>query len=128
MATIGNNTNGKASHVRDSYFDSGEKEYLEQLLKDPKHKALHEELLMKDAETLYDAAKALMMAVELGRFDEEQMAKAELYITHLLGAIEDLERVLELKLIPSTSSKKDGALISQSQTIQINEDDYGLSR
>lgn len=32
MASIGNNSNGKIAHVRDSYFDSGEKEYLEQIL------------------------------------------------------------------------------------------------
>lgn len=128
MATIGNNTNGKASHVRDSYFDGGEKEYLEQLLKDPKQKALHEKLLKQDAEKLYTEAKKLMQAVELGQFNEKQMIEAEFKITHLLGAIEDLERVLELELIPSTSSKKDGAKRHQAQTIQINEEDYCLSR
>jgi len=98
MAIAGNNVGGKIAHVRDSYFDSGEKEYLEQLLKDPKQKALHEKLLREDAEKLYKQAKKLMQAVECGQFNEKQMAEAEFKITHLLGAIEDLHKVLELEL------------------------------
>ena len=98
MASVGNNTNGKISHVRDSYFDSGEKEYLEKLLKDPKQKALHEKLLKQDAKKLYAEAKKLMQAVELGEFNEKQMVEAEFKITHLVGAIEDLHKVLELEL------------------------------
>ena len=98
MASIGNNTGGKIAHVRDSYFDSGEKEYLTQLLKDPAQMALHKKLLREDASRLYHEATRLMQAVEEGKFNEEQMAEAEFRITHLLAAIEDLERVLELEL------------------------------
>ena len=106
MASVGNNVNGKIAHVRDSYFDSGEKEYLEQLLKDPKQKALHEKLLRQDAEKLYEKAAELMTRVELGEFNEKQMAEAEYMITHLLGAIEDLERVLELTKTMDGRNKK----------------------
>ena len=98
MAIAGNNVSGKIAHVRDSYFDSGEKDYLKSLLKDPKQRALHEKLLREDAEKLYKQAKKLMQAVELGQFNEEQMAEAEFKITHLLGEIEDLHKVLELEL------------------------------
>ena len=98
MAIEGNNISGKIAHVRDSYFDSGEKEYLEKLLQDPEQRELHEKLLRQDAEKLYREARSLMQAVELGQFNEKQMAEAEFKITHLLGAIEDLHKVLELEL------------------------------
>jgi len=101
MSSVGNNTSGEIAHVRDSYFDSDEQEYLEELLKDPKQMAIHKKLLKQNAEKLYAEAKRLMMAVELGEFDEKQMITAEYKITHLLGAIEDLENTLELEKILS---------------------------
>lgn len=99
MASIGNNISGKIAHVRDSYFDSGEKKYLDKLLQDPKEMAIHKELLKKNAEILYKKAIKIMHAVETGEFDEKQMKEAEYKITHLLGAIEDLEKTLELELV-----------------------------
>lgn len=105
MASIGNNTSGKIAHVRDSYFDSGEKEYLEELLKDPKEREIHQKLMQKNVEILYRKARELMVRVELGEFDEKQMVEAEYKITHLLAGIEDLEKVLELELTRTTSKK-----------------------
>ena len=98
MASSGNNIRGDIAHIRDSYFDSGEKEYLEELLQDPEEMEIHEELMKRDARELCEAAERIMQAVEEGRFDEKQMIKAERKITHLLAAIKDLEMVLESEL------------------------------
>ena len=106
MASVGNNTSGKIAHVRDSYFDSGEKEYLEELLKNPKEMELHQKLLKVNAEKLYAKAQQLMVAVESGEFNEKQMAEAEYQITHLLAAIEDLEKVLILEKTRDSAESK----------------------
>ena len=102
----GNNTNGEIAHVRDSYFDSGEKEYLEDLLKDPKEMEIHRELLKEKAEILYRKAKEIMIAVESGELNEDQMAEAEYFLTHLLAAIEDLEKVLVLEKTRELDNKE----------------------
>jgi len=119
MSSIGNNVSGKIAHVRDSYFDSGEIEYLEELLKDPKEKAIHQKLLNYNAELLYQKAKELMVKVETGEFNEKQMAKAEYQITHLLAAIEDLEKTLILELIKSGDKKRKPAIQEQENTLSM---------
>lgn len=118
MSSTGNNTSGKIAHVRDSYFDSGELDYLVELLKDPKEMAIHSKLLHYKVEILYKKAKELMTKVELGEFNEEQMAKAEYQITHLLGAIEDLEKTLELELI-NTKNERELTPQEQENTISM---------
>ena len=92
MSSIGNNINAEYSNLRDSFFDSGEKEYLQELLKEKKDKLVHEILLKKDSSFLYKKAKNLINQVEEGRFNDEQMEDVEYMITHLLSAIEDIEK------------------------------------
>ncbi len=99
MDSTGNNTDWEISHVRDSYFDSGEQEYLEQLLKDPKEREIHSQLMKVKVERLYKKAQKLMMAVEGGEYDEHQMAVAEYKLTHILAAIDDMERFLVLERV-----------------------------
>ena len=95
MSTKGNNTSAKKAHVRDSFFDSGEKEFFTKLLKDPEERTLHSELLREDVEKLYKKACKLINRVEKGEFNEEQMIKVERIIAHCLAAIEDVELVKE---------------------------------
>ena len=59
MSIVGNNGNEKASIMRDSFFDSAERKYLEELLKDPNERKLHESLLREKAEKLYADAKEI---------------------------------------------------------------------
>lgn len=92
MSSIGNNINAEYSNLRDSFFDSGEKEYLQELLKEKKDKLVHEILLKKDSSFLYKKAKNLISQVEEGRFNDKQMEDVEYMITHLLSAIEDIEK------------------------------------
>lgn len=126
MATIGNNASAKIAHVRDSYFDSEEFEYLKELLKDPKEMAIHQKLLKKNVEVLYKKAQALMLAVELGQFDEKQMAKAEYKITHLLAAIEDFEKVLELEHVRGGDKKKEKPLVYKQLIYKEKEEELSL--
>ena len=98
MATIGNNFSKKREHVRESFFDSDEKEFAEELLKDPKEKNLHNKLLQEDVEKLYKKACDLISRVERGEIPESKIEEIEKTIVHCLMAIEDIERVLELEL------------------------------
>jgi len=127
MATIGNNMSGKVSHIRDSYFDSGEYEYLQKLLADPKERAIHEKLLRKNADELYKKAMALIKNVELGKYNEEEMVKIEYMITHLLGAIEDLEKVIMLELDYEDKEKSDNYQYNYNY-IEDKKNDEGLIR
>lgn len=92
MSSIGNNINSEYSNLRDSFFDSGEKEYLQELLKEKEDRLVHEILLKKDSSFLYKKANNLINQVEEGRFNDEQMEDVEYMITHLLSAIEDIEK------------------------------------
>jgi len=95
MSSIGNNVDGKKSHVRDSFFDSDEKEYFKALLKKPEEMKLHCQLLRKNVDKLYKKACDLISRVEQGEFNEEEMAQVEYIIAHCLAAIEDAELVNE---------------------------------
>ena len=97
MATIGRNTSKKIADLRDAFFDSHEKDYIEKLYATPEGKALYAKMLRKSVEELYKKAKQLINEVELGMYDEEQMYEAEFKIAFCLAAIEDaqLARILE---------------------------------
>lgn len=100
MISEGNNMNKKIAHLRDSFFDSDEKKFFEEFLKDPKEKNIHEKLKKEDAEKLAKMAAHFINRVEKGDFNEEEMVEIEKIIAHCLGAIEDvqLERFLELTI------------------------------
>ena len=90
MAAVGNNTNPKYSHVRDSFFCEGEIEHFEKIMKDPKHQEKHEKMKDKSADVLYAKAMDLIRRVEHGEFKEEEMEEVELKISHYLMGIEDV--------------------------------------
>ena len=86
------------AHVRDSFFDSSEKEHFTKILNNPKEMDLHCKLLRENADKLYKKACDLINRIERGEFNEEEMEDVERIIAHCLGAIEDLELVKELEL------------------------------
>ncbi len=100
MSTIGNNTDGRASNLRDAFFTKGEKEYYSKLMQNPGERKVRAKMMSKDVKVLYKKAQELMTRVEAGEFDETQMAKAEYYLAHILSAIEDLEQILILEKTP----------------------------
>ena len=97
MSSIGNNLSGEIAHLRDCFFDSGERKYFNQLLKDPGEQKIHQILIKKDANFLYEKAQNLINKVENGEIDDIYMGDVEYKIVHLLGAIEDIERDLQLE-------------------------------
>ena len=97
MATIGNNASGKAAFLRDSFFDSAEQQYLEELMECRGERELHHQLLHEHADKLYKKACDLIVRVELGEFNEEQMEKVEYVISHYLAGIEDLHQEMILE-------------------------------
>ena len=98
MSSQGNNIRKKYADTRDAFFSESELKYFTKLLQDPKEMKIHTRLLTKKVEILYKKAMKLIVRVEEGAFNEEQMANVEYMIAHYLGAIEDLEKVLELTL------------------------------
>ena len=100
MGTMGNNTNQNATELRETFFDSAEKEYFEKLLKNPEERALHCKLLREQSKKLYERALGLIERVEVGEFNEEKMAEVEYTIAHCLAAIEDIQLVLEKEMEP----------------------------
>ena len=104
MSTIGNNDSEKIAFLRESYFDSeGEKEFLVELLQDPKERKIHEKLVLRDAKKLAKLALDIIQKVESGAYNEKEMAEAEYMLTHLLAAIKDIQLALELELLPDFS-------------------------
>ena len=91
MSTIGNNGSNKSAFVRDTFFDSAEQQYLEELMKHRSEREIHQKLLLEHAEKLYKKACNLIARVELGEFNEEEMEGVEKIIVHCLAAIEDFE-------------------------------------
>ena len=97
MATIGRNMISKIAELRDTFFDSHEKDYIKKLYSTPEGKKIYSKMLRKSVDELYKKAKNLINQVELGVFDEQQMYVAEMKIAFCLAAIEDaqLARILE---------------------------------
>lgn len=93
MATVGNNMESKLQDFRDAFFDSGEANYLEELLKDPHEQILHEKLLTKKAEFLYEEALKIINNIEGGKVLDEDMPYNEKKLVHLLAAIEDKHKI-----------------------------------
>lgn len=106
MATIGNNASGKAAFLRDSFFDSAEQQYLEELMECRGERELHHQLLHEHADKLYKKACDLIARVELGEFNEEEMEQVEKIIVHCLAAIEDLQLVLGREITPERNKNK----------------------
>ena len=90
MSTIGNNGNQKAAFLRDTFFDSAEQQYLEELMQYRSERELHRKLLLQHAEKLYKKACELITRVELGEFNDEEMESVEKVIDN------NIERTFKL--------------------------------
>lgn len=94
MATEGNNMNKEIAETRDAFFSEGERDYFRRLIKSPAERLIHYKLVNKRASDLHRMAMDLIERAEAGQFNEEEMFKIEYLISHYLGAIEDLHKVL----------------------------------
>ena len=91
-----NNINGKVAFLRDTFLDA-EKEYLEELIKQPKYKAFIEHLNRCSSKDLSLEAVKRVSDIETGRVKEEDLERTETEIALLLASIQDCvrERVKE---------------------------------
>ena len=98
MSTVGNNFNSEAAEIRDEFFmGEASRNYIINLLKDPKEKKIHSKLLMEDGKTLINRVKAIMQKVKDGEYSGEELADVIYMIAHLLAAIEDCQPAQELE-------------------------------
>ncbi|MBO5910298.1 MAG: hypothetical protein J6Q15_02190 [Clostridia bacterium] len=97
MSVVGTD-DAQILHIVQSYFGEGEKAYFAELLKSPKEMKLHQKLSQEDPQILCKKAVELINDIEQGKFNEVEMAEAEYMITHLLGAIDGMQKVNELEL------------------------------
>ena len=105
MATEGNNMNKEIAETREAFFSEGEIDYFRRLLKSPAERLIHYKLVNKKATELHEKAMDLIERAEAGQFNEEEMFKIEYLISHYLGAIEDLHRVLIKERTPNKDNE-----------------------
>lgn len=87
----GNNINGNIAFLRDTFLEA-EKEYLEELMKQPKYKEFVESLNKYRSKELSLEAIKRISEIETGRVKEEDLERVEAEITLLLAAIQDCVR------------------------------------
>ena len=86
-----NNINGKIAFLRDTFLKA-EKDYLEELIKEPKYKNFIEDLNKYNSKELSLKAVKRISAIESGKVKEEDLEKVETEITLLLASIQDCVR------------------------------------
>ncbi len=86
-----NNINGKINFLRDTFLKA-EKDYLEELIKEPKYKNFIEDLNKYNSKELSLEAVKRISAIESGKVKEEDLEKVETEITLLLASIQDCVR------------------------------------
>lgn len=87
----GNNMNGNIAFLRDTFLDA-EKEYLEELMKQPKYKEFVENLNGYGSKELSLEAIKRISNIETGKVKEEDLERVETEITLLLASIQDCVR------------------------------------
>ena len=87
----GNNINRNIAFFRDIFLEA-EKEYLEELRKQPKYKRFIEDMNKYDAKQLSIEAVRRVSDIETGRVKEEDLERVETEITLLLASIQDCVR------------------------------------
>ena len=87
-----NNINGKVAFLRDTFLDA-EKEYLEELIKQPKYKDFIEHLNRYSSKDLSLEAIKRVSDIETGKVKEEDLERVETEITLILASIQDWVRV-----------------------------------
>lgn len=92
-----NNINGKIAFLRDTFLKA-EKDYLEELIKEPKYKNFIEDLNKYNSKELSLEAVKRISAIESGKVKEEDLEKVETEITLLLAQFKiALEKKLKKK-------------------------------
>ena len=87
----GNNMNGNIAFLRDTFLDA-EKEYLEELMKQPKYKEFVENLNGYGSKELSLKSIKRISNIETGKVKEEDLERVETEITLLLASIQDCVR------------------------------------
>lgn len=121
MSSIGNNINGEFSHLRDTFFGSsgftvssnmkgnGEVDYLKELLtKSATARSLYHKFRKIPPRILYEQALQRIELIDNGQVKNEDLPVVEAEIALRLAAIEDLEHILELELLPDDSGYEPG--------------------
>ena len=93
----GNNLSEKIAFLREAFLEA-EREYLKELMRDPRHKLLVDMLKERDAGKLSKEAMRRIDDIEMGRVKEEDLERVEAEITLIFAAIEDCirDRVREI--------------------------------
>ena len=86
-----NNINGKIAFLRDKFLEA-EKEYLDELMEQPKWKNYVEALNKLDARQLALHALKRMECIENGQVKDNDLESVETEITLILAAIQDFVR------------------------------------
>lgn len=87
----GNNINGNIAFLRDTFLDA-EKQYLEELMKQPKYKAFIEKLNQYGSKELSLEAIRRISDIETGKVNADDLERVETEITLLLASIQDCVR------------------------------------
>ena len=84
----GNNINGNIAFLRDTFLEA-EREYLDELKKDPQYRMVIEDLNKFDSEKLAYEAMRRIKNIEAGQVKKSSLERVETEITVLLAAIQD---------------------------------------
>lgn len=87
----GNNINGNIAFLRDTFLEA-EREYLDELKKNPKYRMVIEDLNKCDSEKLAYEAMTRIKNIETGKVKKSSLERVETEITVLLAAIQDRVR------------------------------------
>lgn len=126
----GNNMNSKISFLRDTFLDA-QKDYLEELMKDPKNQIMVAELKRVDSEQLYIAAIKRIMDIETGKVEEKNLERVETEITLILASIEDYVRERVRERFQETEETKESEQTRETQRMKTVEEktlDDGFER
>ena len=86
-----NNINGKIAFLRDTFLNA-EKEYLEELIKEPKYKDFIQYSNRYNSQYLSLEAMKRISDIETGKVKEKDLERVEKEITLLLASIQDCVR------------------------------------
>lgn len=87
----GNNISGNIAFLRDTFLDA-EKQYLEELMKQPKYKVFIEKLKQYSSKELSLEAIRRISDIETGKVNANDLERVETEITLLLASIQDYVR------------------------------------
>lgn len=104
-----NNINGKIAFLRDKFLEA-EKEYLDELMEQPKWKNYVEALNKLDAWQLASHALKRMECIENGQVKDKDLESVETEITLILAAIQDFVRERGPREREKTASRDDDEL------------------